>query len=213
MVRLVELSTGGAALLGPGRVVKAAQAAVLLDVAALKEEALRESAARIEAAQAQAGRIRDEAQAEGREMAAVELQDRLFEIAESSVAAIGRTEERILELALQIARRILGDFDQADAAARIAARGMRFGAHSSFVRLRVAPHLVEAINARLGSIIGTAMPLSAVQVIADERIHDAGCIMETDAGIVDATIDSQLTAIERGLGRTLARASGRSEQP
>ncbi|CCB66710.1 FliH/SctL family protein [Hyphomicrobium sp. MC1] len=211
MVRLVELSVGAPGLIGPGRVVKAADAVALLEIAALREAAAQESAEQLEAANAEVINIREAARAEGREEAASELQDRLFEIAEAAATAISRVEERILELAVQVARRILGEFDQAEAAARIAARGLRLSAHSSFVRLRVAPGLVDQTNERLSEIVGTAMPLSAVQVIGDERIRDAGCVMETDAGIVDATIESQLSAIERGLRRRLSQTSGANE--
>ncbi|WP_430650099.1 FliH/SctL family protein [Bradyrhizobium liaoningense] len=39
--------------------------------------------------------------------------------------------------------------------------------------------------------------------MSDPRINDAGCILETDAGLVDATIESQLTLIEGGLRKSL----------
>jgi type III secretion protein L len=44
---------------------------------------------------------------------------------------------------------------------------------------------------------------SAVEAIGDPRIADPGCVLETDAGLIDATIESQLAAIRRGLERRL----------
>lgn len=207
MVRLVELSRAGGdpALVGPGRVLKAAEAATLIDIAALREAATREAAALREAAQAEAEAIRAAARAAGLAEATEDIQDRLFEIAEASIGAISRTEGRITDLALQIARRIIGDFDQAELTARTAARALRLAAHSSLVRLRVAPSMVESANARLAEIIGGHLPLAAVQVLADERIRPGGCILETDSGLIDAGIDSQFAAIERGLKRTMAQ--------
>jgi type III secretion protein L len=44
-----------------------------------------------------------------------------------------------------------------------------------------------------------------VEVIGDARITDPGCVLETDAGLIDATVESQLAAIRRGLERSLAQ--------
>ena len=206
MVELVELSSGRAGLAGPGRVVPAELARSLLRIEALRAAAERDSREMLEAARAEVDRIRAEAREAGLAEAASEIQDRLFEIAEASVNVIARTEERIVDLALQIARRILGEFDEAEATARIAAHGLKLAAHSSFVRLRVAPAVAGAMDARLSDIIGTRMPLSAVEVVADPRVRDGGCVLETDAGLIDASVESQLAAIERGLRRSLARS-------
>jgi type III secretion protein L len=208
VVDLVELKDGGPGLHGAGRVLPAAQAAALLDIVALRAAAEREAAAMLASAKAEVDRVREAARQEGLAQAEAEIQDRLFEIAEASVNVIARTEERIIGLGLQVARKILGEFEEAELVARIAAKGLRLAAHSSVVRLRVAPHLVDATNARLAAMIGATMPVSAVQVVADARMRDGGCVLETDAGLIDATLESQLAAIERGLKRSLAQSSG-----
>jgi type III secretion protein L len=205
MVRLVELSRTKPALTGPGRVVAAADAAALIEIASHLEAAMREADGLRAAAQAEADAIREEARAAGLAKATEEIQDRLFEIVEASIGAISRTEARITDLALRIARRIIGDFEQAELTARVAMRALRLAAHSSLVRLRVAPEMVDATNARLTEIICGHLPMSLVQVVPDERIHPGGCILETDAGLIDASIESQFAAIERSLKRTIAQ--------
>ena len=40
--------------------------------------------------------------------------------------------------------------------------------------------------------------------IADSRLSDGGCILETDVGVVDASIDVQLQAIENSLSKSLS---------
>lgn len=204
MVDLVELKSGHVALQGPGRVLPATQSDAMLDAERLLADAQLRAAEAVESARAEADAVRAEARAAGIEEATEEIQDRLFAIAEASANAISRTEERIVDMAVQIARRIIGSFDEAEIAARVAKKSLALSAHSGFIRLRVAPAAVERLRERLDSIMPTTMSASAVEVIGDARVRGGGCIMETDGGLIDATIESQIAAIERGLRRSLA---------
>ncbi|MEJ0017889.1 MAG: FliH/SctL family protein [Acetobacteraceae bacterium] len=203
MVDLVELKSGHVALQGPGRILRGAAADGMQDAERLLADAELRAADMVASAQAQVDAIQAAARAAGIEEATEEIQDRLFAIAEASANAISRTEERIIDMAMHIARRIIGAFDEAEIAARVAKKSLALSAHSGFIRLRVAPSAVEPLRERLDAILPTAMSSAAIEVIGDGRVHGGGCIMETDAGLIDATIDSQLAAIERGLRRSL----------
>ncbi len=209
MVDLVELKSGGIGLSGPGRVVPAAEADAVLQAEQVLADARRRASEMLADARQETEAIRAAARAAGMEDAAEEIQDRLFEIAEASANAIARTEERIIEMGLQIARRIIGSFDETDIAARVAKKSLTFSANSGFVRLRVAPAAADSLRERLETVLPSTMASVPIEVIGDERVRDGGCIMETDAGLIDATIESQMAAIERGLRRSLADAPGR----
>lgn len=209
MVDLVELSEGRVGLLGPGRIVPAAQAEAIIEAAAVLEDARRRAADMVDAARADSDAIREAARAEGLAAATEEIQDRLFEIAEASANAIARTEERIVDMAVQIARRIIGSFDEAEVAARVARKGLMLSAHSSFIRLRVPPGAVDTVREKLEAILPPTMASAAIEVIADARVRGGGCVMETDGGLIDATIESQIAAIERGLRRSIVDVPGR----
>lgn len=206
MVELVDLGAGRAGIAGGGRVLPASSAAPLMMAEALLHKARDEARALVEQARSEAEAVRETARKAGLEAATDEIQDRLFEIAEASVGVIARSEERIIDLALQIAQRIIGALGEQEVAMRVAMRSLKLTGHSSFIRMRVAPGAVEAVRVRLDEVLPTTMPSTAVEVIGDARVRDAGCVLETDAGLIDATIDSQIEAIRRGLHRSLVRA-------
>jgi type III secretion protein L len=205
MVELVALSRDQPALLGPGAIVPAALGTRLIAVEALHEEAMRKAEALVRAAEAEVEAVREAARAEGLAAATEEIQDRLFEIAEASVAILAQSEERILDLALQIAERIIGAMPSGDIAAQVTKRSLQLVPLSRFVRLRVAPANVTVVREKLDAVLPAALSQSAVEVVGDARIRDAGCVLETDAGLIDATIESQIAAIRRGLERSLSR--------
>ena len=202
MARLAPLTLDGALA---GRLLPASEVGIALDAAALLEasraegERLRAEAAR------DAQRLREETLRTARAEFEAEAQDRLFAIAEAAVEQLARTEERIIALALTIARRVIGELPEAEVAERIARATLRRAAGSGAVRLRIAPAHAAVLRERLAALTEDGALRLEVTVVEDPQITDAGCILETDAGLLDATMDSQLAAIERHLRGSLGR--------
>ncbi|MBL6080036.1 type III secretion system stator protein SctL [Belnapia sp. T18] len=207
MVRLVALDGGGVGLLGPGSILPAATAARLLEAEEVLAAARAEAASVVAAAHAEADALREAARLAGLAAATTEIQDRLFDIAEATASAMARTEGRIIELSLQIAGRVIGEIDPGEVTLRTARQALRLATHSRLARLRVAPGRVDALQAAVDELVGASLHGTDVDVVGDPRLKDGGCILETDAGLVDATVESQLAALARGLKRSLA-ASG-----
>ncbi|MCO5966182.1 FliH/SctL family protein [Sinorhizobium meliloti] len=208
MVDLVQLTAASAGILGPGRILPAASAQALLDAEQLLMQARRDADALIDMARGAAQAIEAQAKEAGFAAAQKAIEARLTAVATESLRIMAQNEVHIIAMGLQIARRIIDTVEPVDAAVQIALRGLKFAGHSSVVRLRVAPPLLEAVRSRLDEILPTATSRAVIDLIGDARVNDAGCILETDAGLVDATIDSQLAAIESGLRSCLTASEG-----
>ena len=50
--------------------------------------------------------------------------------------------------------------------------------------------------------------MDTIDVVEDPRLKGPACVLETEAGVADASVDSQLAAIERSIKRHLT--GGRS---
>ncbi|WP_076862066.1 FliH/SctL family protein [Bradyrhizobium mercantei] len=203
MVALVRLTSETISVLGPGQILPAASAQALLHAEQLLTQAQRDAEALVEEARMSASRIEAAAREAGLKEAQVTIQQRLAAIAVESLRVMEQNKERIVDLGLQIARRIIDTTAPDETAVQIALRSLRVVGHSPVVRLRVAPSLVETVRGRVDEIVPAVTSRAVVEVISDPRINDAGCILETDAGLVDATIESQLTLIESGLRKSL----------
>lgn len=212
MVALVQLMPVTAALLGPGRILPAESAQALVDAEQLLMHAQREADALIDAARDRARAIEAAAKDAGLAAAQAEIQARLTAIATQSLRILAQNEEQIIDMSLQIARRIIGTIELEEAAVQIALRSLKLAGRNALVRLRVAPSFLEAVRERLDDILPTATSRAVVNLIADARVKDAGCILETDAGLVEATIESQLAAIESGLRSVLAASMSQKDK-
>jgi type III secretion protein L len=212
MVQLVELGSGAVRAVGPGRIIKAAEATQLLrseeiraaaetEAGTILANAKAQATELIASAQQDADAVREQARREGLATGEAQVQDLLFEIAEKSVNSLERTEAGFIDLGIEVARRVIGALDANEATVRTAMRGLGLAARSSFVRLRVAPEAVNTVSERVKAL---APPGLQIDVVADARVAHPGAVLETDTGLIDATIDSQLDAIRRALVRRLS---------
>ncbi|MDK1492977.1 FliH/SctL family protein [Sinorhizobium sp. 7-81] len=181
----------------------AASAQAMVDAEQLLDRARRDADALTAAARESVTMIETAAKEAGLKAAQAEIQDRLTAIAVGTLRIMEQNEQRIVDMALHIARRVIDTVAPENAAVDIALQSLRFVGESSVVRLRVTPSLVESVRKRLNELLTAMTSRSIVEVIPDPGVNDAGCILETDAGLVDATIEAQLALIESGLRNSL----------
>ena len=191
-----------------GRIIKGFGHVVpkpMLDARAQAADLLARARAEAEALRAETIAARETARREGLEAGRAEG------MAEATVAlATARTEAaRLAEaagpaaiaLATKMAEKIVGRAvalapeTMADIAAEALA-ACRPGAGT--VRLRVHPDDLAAVEARREAL-ATRAPAAALEIVADEAIGRAGCVIETPQGRVDARLETQLAALERAL--------------
>jgi flagellar assembly protein FliH len=160
--------------------------------------------------EAQAAGVK-EGEAAGKAKAAVEMQpvmERLArsieEIAKFRPRLRREAEQDLIRLAMAIARRIIRRELAIDPEAL---HGLILGAleklqGQEICRVRVHPSHVAAVTACLKQIAAA----SPVEVIPDASREVGTVIFETDRGNLDASVESQLREIERGLGDRLRSA-------
>ena len=67
------------------------------------------------------------------------------------------------------------------------------------VSIRVKPQVVEFVKDSIPNITYEYGIESKINIIADPSIEDGGCVFQTNNGIVDASIDTQLEIIKKAL--------------
>lgn len=164
-----------------------------------------EAAKRVQAARAEAMADAEERVRIERERARQEAEDqlvrRLREFDEERARYFRCVEREVVQLALSIARKIIGREAELDPTllaglVRIALDRMQSG---PAVRLRVAPAEVEHWTR-----MGQEETGGAWDVIADESVEPGGCVVETELGSANFSFEAQLRDIEESFARLLA---------
>lgn len=73
------------------------------------------------------------------------------------------------------------------------------------ITLKVSPEMVDAVKARLDEILADYPALERVDVLEDSRLKGSAAIIETEAGVADASVETQLGAIERSIRKHFSK--------
>jgi|GEM_PF-1391016 len=102
-------------------------------------------------------------------------------------------EKRLAVLAIEIARRALVQelAMHEDAILEIARNVIAEATDSTHIRLRVNPGRVGHLEGRRHELIEALSHIRDIEIVSDSTIH-AGCVLESDSGVIDARIEHYL---------------------
>jgi type III secretion protein L len=177
----------------------AERAQALIASAEAEAETVRRSAGEVRAA------ARDEGRAEGRREAGAELAAHLAALAEAQARWLARAEVEALDLAVEMARRIVGRELHGDPAALSegAAAALRAAGRRRALRVRLHPDVLATLREHSASL-AEATAGAALELVSDPALAPGDVVVETEAGRVDGRIDSRLESFRAALDREAA---------
>ena len=173
----------------------------------------------IAAAEAEAARIREEAkaafEAEKRRGYEKGLSDGKMEMAmqkldqvDSSVAFMESVEEKMAEVVMKALKTCVMEIGDREMVVQIVRKTLAAVIRTQrTVTLKVAPELVETVRARVAELTATFPTIETFDVVEDPRVKGVACVLETEAGVADASVETQLAAIEKSLRKHIAKES------
>lgn len=185
----------------PGtRVLKAHEMSVLLEATALLDSA-KERAAEIEArALKDAEKRKQEGYEQGLMQGRMEQTEKMMETTLQAVEYIEGMEEKLVQVVSTAVRKIIGELDDRERIVRVVRTGLNMVRNQQKVLIRVAPSDEDAVRDSLKVMLQKAPgSVSVMDVSADPRIAPGGCILESELGVVDASLETQLKALEHAL--------------
>jgi type III secretion protein L len=171
-------------------------------------EARTEAARIVAGADAAREAARLEGQGRGREEGFAEVTSLLVRARAVAAAARAEAAADLRTLAVRIAEKVLGHALLAapELAGDLAAAALQAARHQRDITLRVHPDDLAAVagaRPRLKELLLRAPDLA---LRADPTVGRGGCVVETEVGVIDARLETQLEAIERALADAPAGA-------
>ena len=196
------------ALQSDRRVVKATDAATVRSAAEI-----------IASAEAEAARIREEAktafEAEKRRGYEKGISDGKMEIAmqkldqvDSSVSFMESVESKMAEIVMKALKTCVTEIGDRDMVVHIVRKTMAAVIRTQrTVTLKVAPEQVENVRSRVSELTAAFPTIETFDVVEDPRLKGAACVLETEAGVADASVETQLAAIEKSLKKHISKGA------
>jgi type III secretion protein L len=170
-------------------------------------EAWRDGFRFLEEAKATADRLGDAARkaydteyargyAEGRAAGVAEAARLVGETRRGIDQYVGSIEGQIADLALDVVRRVLGQFEVGELVARAAEEAAVDFRRARFLKITAHPEIVDRVRPVFA---GYNAPMVTIE--ADPSLAKTACIISSEMAVVDAGIEAQLGAIADALSR------------
>lgn len=188
------------------RLVKAADAATARSAADI-----------LAAAEAEAARIREEAKAafeaekqrgyeKGLADAKLEMAMKKLELVDSSVAFMESVERKMTDVVLKALKTFTVEVGDEAMVLQIVRKTMNAVIRTQrTVTLKVAPEMKPAVAASVAELKAAYPTIETLDVVEDPRLTGTACVLETEAGAADASVETQLAAIEQSIKRHLGK--------
>lgn len=169
----------------------------------------------IAAAEAEAERIRAEAQtayeeekkrgyADGIAEGKAEILTQKLDLIDESVAYMESIEAKVADIVMKAVRKCVAEMDDTELVQQIVRKSLQAVVRTQKeIAIRVAPDCVAAVKAKAEAIRAEFPTVDFINVQEDERLAGAACVVETASGVVEASVNGQIEAIERSIRRHL----------
>ena len=191
------------------RLVRASDVATVRGAADIIAAAEAEASEIREAAKREAEAERKRGYEQGLDEGRAEMLDKKLELVDSSVLFMESVEGKMADVVMTALRKCVAEIGDEALVVQIVKKVMEAVIRTQKkVILKVAPEMVSVVRAKLGELTSRYPTVETADVVEDERLKGTACVLETEAGVADASIDTQLAAIERSIHRHLSRSVG-----
>ena len=189
----------------PGtRVLKAAEYTQWLEAGDLVQAA-RQKAAQIKEAAVEAfDEEKQRGYREGLACARQKETDQIMVLSSRIIQYLAGLEKQVAGSVMLALKKILDRFEHRDLLYRMVATAIKDIRDQSRLRIRVAPLQAAALKEKAGELVAGHVDLNFLEIEADSRLADTDCMIETETGIIDAGLKTQLALIENALEHLFA---------
>lgn len=186
-------------------------------VSAEDAAAVRSASEIIAAAEAEAAAIREDAKKafeeerkrgyeKGINDGKMEIAMQKIDLVDSSVAFMEKVEGKMVDVVMKALRNCVTEIGDKTMVVEIVKKTLGAVIRTQrHVTLKVAPEMVETVKAQVSALCAAYSTIETFDVVEDSRLKGAACILETEAGVADASAESQIAAIERSLKKHFSK--------
>jgi len=193
-----------AAGIDPSRkIIRFAEVAALHDAQQLIAAANAQAEAIVAQARAAFEAERKRGYEEGIEEAKLEQAEQMIENVSRTIDYFGKVESRMVDLVMQALRKIISDFNDEERVLITVKNVLSVVRNQKQMTLRLNPNQVEMVKARVNDLLANYPGVGYLDIVADSRLKPDSCILESDIGLVEASMEGQLEALKNAFTKVL----------
>lgn len=178
------------------KVLAAADVWVLREAESIVADAVQQREQILADARAAYEAERQRGYAEGLEQARTEQTARMARLVAGAAGYFSRIEQRVADLVLEAVRGVIAGYGERQAVLALAGRALAEVRSQKQLTLRVHPDNAAYVRDAIGEVTRQFPAIEYVDVVEDARLAPDACAVESDIGIVEASVSGQLAALK-----------------
>ena len=123
--------------------------------------------------------------------------EKMLETGLQAVEYLENLEKKVVEVVTTAVRKIIGEMDDKERIVCIVKTALEQVQLRQQILIRVCPEEESIVRDNLKSMIRGAHHAHGLEIIADPRLKKGDCMLESEMGVIDASLETQLRAIEK----------------
>lgn len=140
---------------------------------------------------------------EGKEEARMEQAEQMIETVSRNVEYFSKVENRMVDLVMQAVQKIVNDFDDRERVLITVRNVLSVVRNQKQMTLRLNPQQIEVVRARVNDLLAAYPGVGYLDIVADSRLQPDACILESEIGLIEASTESQMTALREAFQKVL----------
>lgn len=129
-----------------------------------------------------------------------------LDLLDESVRYMESVELKMADIVMKALRKCVAEIGDRELVVQIVRKSMQAVVRNQRqITVKVAPEMVPVVRARLDQILRDFPSVAAANVVEDAHLSGTACVVETEAGLVEASVEGQLAAIEKSIRKNLNR--------
>ena len=188
----------------PGaRVLRAADQSAWADAQALLAQAREQADAIVGGAQAAFDAESRRGYEEGRESALLDQAEKMIETVGRTVEYFAGVENEMVELVMAAVRKVVDGFDDREKVMVVVRNALAVVRNQKQMTLRLNPAEVDTVREQFNDLLAAYPGVGYLAILADGRLARGACILESEIGMVEASLEGQIQALRQAFQRTL----------
>jgi len=132
--------------------------------------------------------------------------EKLMDMVMGQVDSIEDLEKQLVTVVMEAVNKIIGSFDEKELVTKVVHQGLNAVRGSKSVVMRVSSADEKILHSTLANyLLGRDNPSGYINLVSDPNLHTGDCIIETEQGVVEASLNSQLNILKNSLENHIKR--------
>ena len=178
-------------------VLKAKDYAIYLEAQEIIDIAQQQAADILNQAQEAYRQEKERGYQDGVDESKVDQSDQMLKVVSRTITYLSDVEQSLADILLSGVKKIIGEFDQEQLAVNLVRNALQHVRNEKQVTIRIPPSQYNMVKARVNDILADYKGVGFIDLVADQRLSTGDCIMESEIGVVDASVDVQIKALQK----------------